>query len=386
MLIELRGLQFVNKGAELMLRAILQKLPECGAEYKLAMRHSEKSPKDKVDAIGALRKITLQKNILNLNFVTYFVPKFIRNFIMNKFDVVFEADIDIVLDGSGFAYGDQWSSMAIQQLCLEINRLNKHGKKYIFLPQALGPFSRDKDREALAKSLPKAELIIARERESVKNLEATLANTQNVHHFPDFTNIVKGNLPDYYTNGNRKFLIIPNNKMLSSKNNNTEWSDRYVDILVASGKFAISEGYEVAILNHEGVKDDNICKQIQAALDKDIEIIRESDPLKVKGIIGASRALICSRFHGCVSALSQGVPVIGTSWSFKYEQLYAEYGQKHRLVGSDISEGNLATLVSEALAEGQMELSEEALEYKEQSMQMWELVFTAIKNADSSVK
>ncbi len=382
MLIELRGLQFVNKGAELMLRAILQKLPECGAEYKLAMRHSEKSPKDKVDTIGALRKITLQKNILNLNFATYLMPKFIRNFIMKKFGVVFEADIDIVLDGSGFAYGDQWSSMAIQQLCLEINRLNKHGKKYIFLPQALGPFSRDKDKEVLAKSLPKAELIFARERESVKNLEATLANTQNVHHFPDFTNIVKGNLPDYYTNGNRKFLIIPNNKMLSSKNNNTEWSDRYVDILVASGKFAISEGYEVVILNHEGVKDDNICKQIQAALDQDIEIIRESDPLKVKGIIGASRALICSRFHGCVSALSQGVPVIGTSWSFKYEQLYAEYGQKHRLVGSGISEEKLATLVLEALAEGQMELSEEALEYKEQSMQMWELVFTAIKNAN----
>ena len=66
MLIELRGLQFVNKGAELMLRAILQKLPECGVEYKLAMRHSEKSPKDKVDGIGALRKVTLQKNILNL--------------------------------------------------------------------------------------------------------------------------------------------------------------------------------------------------------------------------------------------------------------------------------------------------------------------------------
>ena len=90
MIIELRGLQFVNKGAELMLRAILQKLPECGVEYKLAMRHSEKSPKDKVDGIGALRKVTLQKNILNLNFATYIMPKFIRNFIMKKFGVVFE--------------------------------------------------------------------------------------------------------------------------------------------------------------------------------------------------------------------------------------------------------------------------------------------------------
>ena len=386
MIIELRGLQFVNKGAELMLRAILQKLPECGAEYKLAMRHSEKSPKDKVDAIGALRKVTLQKNILNLNFVTYIMPKFIRNFIMKKFGVVFEADIDIVLDGSGFAYGDQWSSMAIQQLCLEINRLNKHGKKYIFLPQALGPFSRDKDKEVLANSLPRAELIFAREKESVKNLEAILASTQNVHHFPDFTNIVKGNLPNYYSNGNRKFLIIPNNKMLSSKNNNSEWSDRYVNILVASGKHALSKGYEVTILNHEGIKDDNICKQIQAALDQDIEIIRESDPLKVKGIIGASRALICSRFHGCVSALSQGVPVIGTSWSFKYEQLYSEYGQRHRLVGSDISENKLANLVEEALDEGQVELSEEALVYKKQSMQMWDLVFAAIKNTNLSVK
>ena len=379
MIIELRGLQFVNKGAELMLRAILQRLADSDLNYELAMRHSPKSPKEKVEEVGAFQKITLQKNVLNLNFLTYFIPQFLRRYLKNKFKIVFEADVDVVLDGYGFAYGDQWSSMAIQQLCLEINRLHSHGKKYVFLPQALGPFTREKDVEHLKKALPKAKIICARESESVENIEQLIGNAENVFQFPDFTNIVTGTLPSYFDAEKDVFLIIPNNKMLSTKNNHTEWASRYTELLVFAGEKANSLGCEVIILNHEGVKDDQICIDINDSLSFDAQIIREPDPLNVKGIIGASKGLICSRFHGCVSALSQGVPVIGTSWSFKYEQLFGEYEESGCLIKSSITKKQLSNNIEALLNRKTGTLTEAAKRFKNESHKMWDLVMSAVK-------
>ncbi|WP_269519976.1 polysaccharide pyruvyl transferase family protein [Alteromonas sp. BMJM2] len=380
MIIELRGLQFVNKGAELMLQAILQELKNSGIEYQLAMKHNSNCPVHKVENIGAIKKVMLQKNRLNLNFLTYYIPSVLRNYLIQKKGIVLEADVDVVLDGSGFAYGDQWGSMHIRQVCSEILRFASHDKKFIFLPQALGPFTRQADIKALKKALPKASLICAREANSYNNISELNSNKSNLRQFPDFTNLVPGDLPDYFRNGEGKFVIIPNNKMLSGQNNNTEWGRTYIQKLVELGKLAKQAGLSVVILNHEGIKDKQICLKIEDELGFSVEQIEEADPLKVKGIIGASKALVCSRFHGCVSALCQGVPCIGTSWSFKYEQLFREYGQEKFLLDSGMSSEELSKLFMMAIQKAPGVISPEASGYKAKSKEMWREVLGLIRS------
>jgi len=379
MIIELRGLQFVNKGAELMLQAILQELKNSGIDYQLAMKHNSNCPAHKVEKIGAKKKVMLQKNRLNLNFLTYYIPSVLRNYLIEKKGIVLEADVDVVLDGSGFAYGDQWGSMHIRQACSEILRFASHNKKFIFLPQALGPFTRPADIKALKNALPKASLICAREANSYKNVASLNSNQSNLKQFPDFTNLVSGTLPDYFENGENKFIIIPNNKMLSVQNNNTEWNRTYIQKLVELGRLAKDAGLSVVVLNHEGIKDREICLKIEDELGFSVEQIEEADPLKVKGIIGASKALVCSRFHGCVSALCQGVPCIGTSWSFKYEQLFQEYGQGEFLLDSGMNSEQLADLFAKTIQRSKGVISVEAEQYKAQSHEMWSKVLKLIQ-------
>ena len=66
---------------------------------------------------------------------------------------------------------------------------------------------------------------------------------------------------------------------------------------------------------------DNLNGEVESSLD----IVSESDPLVLKAIIGNSKLIISSRYHGLINALYQSVPVIATGWSHKYEALMNEY-------------------------------------------------------------
>ena len=107
MLIEIKGTQFINKGAELMLYAIIHKIETIwpGAEYCLVPDNN--SSYINRAKIGAYQKLNFRKNIFDFGGLSYFIPRFIRNHFKYKWGVVTEADVDLILDASGFNYGDQ---------------------------------------------------------------------------------------------------------------------------------------------------------------------------------------------------------------------------------------------------------------------------------------
>lgn len=379
MLVEVKGVQFVNKGAELMLHAVLQQLQQHWPDARLVLEPNPNSPYVQRAALGVLQRVPLRKGGIDLNGLTGFIPQRLRRWLQQNLGLVFACDIDVVLDASGFAYGDQWPEANTAMLAAELSRFARWQKPYILLPQALGPFSRTKEQKRLAAALPKARLICAREHSSYQHVTSLTGKAGNVMQFGDFTNLVKGIVPDYYRDGANKVLIIPNANMLSERNQNSNWHQSYLPMLNNALKSIRQLGLTPVLLNHEGKADGGICTELQQA-DSSLELINEADPLKVKGIIGASKAVLCSRFHGCVSALSQGVPCLGTSWSHKYERLFDEYGQAEFLLSADINQEQLTERMQHAINSAKSaEYAVKRALLARQSEQMWLQVFAAVR-------
>jgi colanic acid/amylovoran biosynthesis protein len=350
MIVEIKGVQFVNKGAELMLCAILQQLKARNDTIKIALAPHVNSPYLSRVSVGAYQKLSFK----------------------NNWGIVTEADIDVVLDASGFAYGDQWKNMNVDHLYGELIRAKRYNSKYIFMPQAMGPFTVESDRKKLKASLPFASLVFAREKTTHDYISSLAYGNENLFIAPDFTNLVIGEVPSYFTGGSDKVVIIPNSNMIGDNNPNKMWKDTYLTVLCDAVRVIKSMQLKPVLLNHEGKGDGRLCAQINEQFNNQLEYIEESDPLKVKGIIGNSKAVVCSRFHGCVSALSQSVPCVGTSWSHKYEQLFSEYTADKQLLNAgasydDIKNALLFSIdnVTSTQYSTQVEL------YKSQTRDMW---------------
>ncbi|WP_306520525.1 polysaccharide pyruvyl transferase family protein [Rheinheimera sp.] len=383
MIIEIRGVQFVNKGAELMLHAVLEQINQHFPQAQVALAPNKNSPYRQRAALGALQKIPLRFRGRDFNLLSYYLPKKLRQFLTSFIGVVFEADIDLVLDASGFAYGDQWGGRNVTVLCNEIKRLAQKHKGYILLPQAFGPFQREKDRQALAAALPQAWLVCARDQASFRHLSSCLESSNNLYQFADFTNLVKPLSPPELTAqaiAAKRCLIIPNNAMLSAKNHNQQWREHYLDVLKLAIQTAQQQGMTAVLLNHEGQADAALCQQLSQAFSPTLKVVNEADPRVVKGWIATSALVFCSRFHGCVSALSSAVPCIGTSWSHKYEALFSEYQQAEFLIGPDISAAQLQLLFHQAQQKvTTAEVTQAIMQFKQQSEQLWLQVLAVVQ-------
>ncbi|MCO7251775.1 polysaccharide pyruvyl transferase family protein [Pseudoalteromonas sp. SSMSWG5] len=382
MLIEIKGVQFVNKGAELMLASIISQLAKELPSADICLAHNKNSPYKNRARVGAYQKINLRKNIIDLNGVFYFFPRFILNYFKNRFGIVTEADVDVVLDASGFSYGDQWSDVIIKQVANEVSRFKKKRKHYIFMPQSLGPFTRKSNRLSAKKAFKNASLVFAREEPSYKHVMDLVSESSHIAQAPDFTNLLIPTELSEYTKYKDHIIIIPNSKMQSNKNKDDWWREHYVETLAFLVNKAQEANEKVIIVNHSGFEDAILCDEINQLIAKPCEVIEPKDAKGVKYLISNGKLVISSRFHGCVSSLSQGVPCIATGWSHKYQELFNEYEVSDMLIASGITNEQLSTLLNITLK--QLEQKKSGLEkyiisYKQKSEKMWLQVFDILK-------
>lgn len=385
MIIEIKGVEFENKGAELMLHSILNRVNQYWPDAQIALSPSQKAPYLKRAKLATWQKISFRKLYIDVNELTYYLPIKFRNW-LKKWGIVTEADIDMVIDASGFSYSDQWkSTMSIRHLAGEINRNAKHKKPYIFMPQALGPFSKAGVKKNIRNSFKNSALICARESDSYKHVHNITGDLPQLKIFGDFTNAQKGHVPNYFVDGDQKACIIPNKNMVNPRNKNKSWLNSYKSMLLNAIEIYQEKGLTPFFLNHEGDEDGQIIDELNQSLSTPLVVIHEEDPIAVKGIIAISKAVLCSRFHGCISALSNNVACLGTSWSHKYERLYDDYDASSLLIPADVNSEQLLNIINISLDETHnihQSIKVNATQYKEQTEQLWRTVITASKKFD----
>ena len=231
----------------------------------------------------------------------------------------------------------------------------------------------------MEKIITNADLVFAREKKSYDYLRR-ISDKDNIVLSPDFTNLLKGRIPENFETTNRQVPIIPNYKMIKKREDE---GNVYINFLQNVITKISAVGLKPYFLILEGDGDVEIAKKINTLLERPLEIIINHDPILIKGIISTAFFIVSARFHGVVCALSQGIPCITTSWSHKYEMLHQEYDYEEGLLKDMKDTKQIEEKVMELSdPETNKRISEKLLlnssAQKKKSIEMWSTIFKVI--------
>lgn len=379
--VEIKGVQFRNKGAYLMLLACLEGLKSLKQPVELVLSPGPNLPYVERARLGAWQKLSFRRGGLDLTPLIGKLPGAVQR-LFNRYGMVNEQQVDVVLEASGFAYGDQWPLRFLQNTAKEVVRFASAGKPFVFMPQAFGPFSSEDSKAAMRDIIRHARLIFVRDPVSLQHLQSCVANLpDSVVLTPDFTISLTARTNDELPDITGPYAaLIPNNKVVSKFNHAGAEQQRndYIAAFAAAANKLSAEGLQCVLVNHEGKEDAQLCAEIAAKAP--CSIVQIDDPLAVKAFIGKAELAISSRFHGAVNALSQGVPCIATSWSHKYHAMMADFGMGDYCV-AELSEQSLLRALQHLLDSKSLletEVKQRAIALKQQNSAMWQQLHLAL--------
>jgi len=379
MYIEIRKAGFINKGAELMLRAVMQQVELRCPLARMVMEPGldrGAAPYINRARLGFYQKASVQRYGIQFGCFANLAPSKLREL----FGVVLDRQVDVVLDAAGFAYSDQWGSAPSVELARASKRWRKNGTKIVLLPQAFGPFERPRTRDAVKSFMDCADLVYARDELSYSHLIDVVGKVDKLRTAPDFTNLLEGAcLPDLDF-ANNQICIVPNYRMIDKAGAPSR--EAYLSFLHRAAKILIAHDSKPFVLVHEGEMDFLLAEEISRGVGG-LAIITEPNPIRIKAILSHCRGTIGSRFHGLVSAMSQGVPSLATGWSHKYKMLFHEYGFDEGLIDVAFDDSQLLAAFDifydrERNEDVRRRLLARSAELKKASVEMWDEVFALV--------
>ncbi len=378
MMIEVRKAGFVNKGAELMLLSVLDRVGRELPDADLVMAPNLRTaPYRKRAVLGLYQKVWFQRYRVQWGHLGGLMPRGMREF----FGLVLDSEVDVVLDASGFSYSDQVGLSSTLATARALRRWKKQETKVILLPQAFGPFEDNRIRSSMRYIAEHADLIFARDEISYNYLADIVGEKEHIRIAPDFTCLLDGNAPEWFDRHKNRFCIIPNHRMLEKTS--ARDAAGYVSFLSKCCRYLHDRDQKPFFLIHESDRDLEIARSVIDDLGIDIKVIVEGDPLMIKGILGRCHGVISSRFHGLVSSLSQGVPALTVGWSHKYEMLFRDYRFTDGLLSITAPDREIESRIDRLIDKDSHDklsagLIEEAQKQKDLSIRMWDSVFSVL--------
>lgn len=378
MIIEARPGSFINKGGELMMRAIVKEL---GEDVDLAVEPWI-APYGARARLGLLQKLWVRRLGRGAALPASLVPRPVRR----RFGIVGENEIHAVLDASGFRYtdDDRYGRRSARELEGNARRWRRGGKVVVLLPQALGPFRTPDVREPFLRALESVDLVYARDARSEAHLRAVAPGDERIRRAPDFTITLAGICPPDLERlvGSGPFAcLVPNDRML--ERTAPEIAEGYVAFLRSCAHEVAALGLRPVLVLHETARDTAFVERLGDALGPEPRVVTERDPLVLKGILGAAAVVVSSRYHALVSAMSQGVPVVATGWSHKYAALLEDFGTPGQLIDVLADPGELRARLAVGVdgpARGEMRatLQRRTVEQADEVAAMWAEIRTRL--------
>ena len=150
-------------------------------------------------------------------------------------------------------------------------------------------------------------------------------------------------------------LLIPNVHMRSERNSDATWHSGYLPMLGALARRLTDLGFVRPILNHEGEADAALLR-VAARSSWQHGSHHGGGPPGPEGHHRRRGHRGLFAVPRGASALAQGVPCLGTSWSHKYAALFDEFGVGEYLL--DTCDGDAATTALRRLASNHDKVSE----------------------------
>lgn len=374
MRIQIDGIGTKNKGAELMLYAILEQIEQRYPNSEIILNTRNGNPKEINTKLKLKKRFLLRlSNYIDIGFQKIGIP------LLRLSTFYPEKGINVVFDASGFRFGDQWnqSDFYLKRQEQYFKLLKKENTTIILLPQAFGPFNTMFGKRSAQIINNYVDCIFAREKDSYNYLIEAGVNENKVTVCTDFTNIVKG---ESAINESEYICIIPNKKMITETRLSFQ---EYVLFISKIVRILLSKKKKVILLNHEDQGDLEICNKINEEVDNEIQIIDNKNAKEIKGIIGNSYAVISSRFHGVASSLCQAIPCLATSWSHKYKLLFKDYNLSDYIIHVGIDDEQLEYMINKVIETDKNNNLRSHLELKSNELKgdtkkMWSNIFARV--------
>jgi colanic acid/amylovoran biosynthesis protein len=255
-----------------------------------------------------------------------------------------------LVDCSGFGYGDCWPLRRMAGRAEYLRFLKSRGVKLVMLPQAVGPFKNDEIRGPARALISAFDLIFVRDEASALHLIDLGLDPEMIYLAPDITHRIGGLPPREPAIWANRVFIVPNARMVDKTSPQT--SSRYLAFLAACIRAVTRRGLEPCLMLHEA-NDLALAREARMASGIHVPIL-DCDPLSSKGLLGACRAVVSSRYQALVGALSQGTPALGTGWSHKFAGLFDDYDARDWLVSPRATEAQVGDWIDALVAPAQL--------------------------------
>ncbi|MEJ2540807.1 MAG: polysaccharide pyruvyl transferase family protein [Gemmatimonadota bacterium] len=374
--VEIHGTGTHNRGAEMMAIAVADRLRRSLDDLRLVVPHWFGSLEDRAkhgflttpEFIGGGRS-----RIASLA-LRYADPR-----VREKLGLVNPDEIDVVLDASGFIYSDQWNAKPARNLYRKVQGRARRRARLILLPQAMGPFEVPEVAEASRRLFERADLVFARDRESMQHLEKLGVDTPTALS-PDFTMEVAPRASPDIELPERFSAIVPNFRMVDKG----VGAEEYLHFLAHTVTRLRERELNPLVLLHDANRDHEVVDRL--TLEEPLRVVTHEDPRVLKWILSRAWIVVGSRFHGLVGALSQGVPTIAAGWSHKYPELFADFGVPEYVL-DDIEATDRLDRLLDGLGEPSHRdavvrtLEGHAERLKQESSRMWDRVVALCREA-----